>query len=281
MKTNKVLLTLVIILSLIIIAGVVYIGYNNFFRQENENIEENGKVNEGENNEENISNTVKELDINSGFVQDLYMYVEDDNRCFNTTFEAREFELDASNIPYETKFIMALQIMLDSDKDRIDCNKYEPTKYFGDRDLSFSVSCGNGIGLEANYYDSVTNTFINTQGTAPYATLLKEENMKARMNQIFGSDTYHQVDLIEYASIWYKYLPEERGYIMLSVPAGGTCIGHLNELTSAVKNDNEVVLTVKKTTGENGDIFYNYEYTFTLNESDYSYYLTHISSKLV
>ncbi len=267
MKTNKVLIVLVVLFSLIIIVGVVYIGYSNFFMQENKNA----------NKEENMSNSSEELDINSGFVQGLYMYIENDGGCFNTTFEAREFELDASNIPYETKFIMALRIMLDADVYLMDCNKYEPTKYFSEKELTFGGECGT-----ENYYDTTTNTFKNYNSSIPsaYTKVLREESLKTRMNQIFGPATYKQIDSVEYSSLVYKYLPEEQGYVTLSVQAGGTCIGHLNELTSAVKNDKEVILTVKKTTGENGDIIYNYEYTFTLNESDDSYYLTHISSKL-
>lgn len=269
MKTNKVLIVLVVLFSLIIIVGVVYIGYSNFFVQENKNANE----------EENMSNSSEELDINSGFVQGLYMYVEDDYGCFNTTFEYREFELDAADIPYETKFIMALRIMLDSDKYEMDCNKYEPTKYFNDTRLSSALGC-YGEMYGTSYYDEATNTFKNNHGFAPYATVLIEDKIRIRMNQIFGPDTYYQVDSVNHASLVYKYIPEEQGYITLSIPAGGTCVGHSNELTSAVKNDNDVILTVKKTTGENADIVYNYEYTFTLNESDDSYYLTHISSKL-
>ena len=183
------------------------------------------------------------------------------------------------NIPYETKFIMALRIMLDSDTYEMNCNKYEPTKYFGDTRLSSALGCYSEI-YGTSYYDEATNTFKNNHGFVPYATVLIEDKIRIRMNQIFGPDTYYQVDSVNHASLVYKYIPEEQGYVTLSIPAGGTCVGHSNELTSAIKNDKEVILTVKKTTGENGDIIYNYEYTFTLNESDDSYYLTHISSKL-
>ena len=265
MKTNKVLVMLVILFALVIVSVVAYIGIEYF---------KNGKSIQEEGVLANYNNVIEELDIDSGFVQGLYMYIKDDNRCWNTPFQNEEFELDANDIPYNTKFIMALQITLDDDMYQMDCNKYQPTRYFDVASLN-----GGSCGIN-NYYDSATNTYKSYLYSAAYTTVLKETSIKLRMNQIFGPDTYYQVDSVNHASLVYKYIPEEQGYVTLSIPAGGTCVGHSNELTSAVKNDKEVILTVKKTTGENGDIIYNYEYTFTLNESDDSYYLTHISSKL-
>lgn len=265
MKTNKVLVMLVILFALVIVSVVAYIGIEYF---------KNGKSIQEEGVLANYNNVIEELDIDSGFVQGLYMYIKDDNRCWNTPFQNEEFELDANDIPYNTKFIMALQITLDDDMYQLDCNKYQPTRYFDVASLN-----GGSCGIN-NYYDSATNTYKSYLYSAAYTTVLKETSIKLRMNQIFGPDTYYQVDSVNHASLVYKYIPEEQGYVTLSVQAGGTCVGHSNELTSAVKNDKEVILTVKKTTGENGDIIYNYEYTFTLNESDDSYYLTHISSKL-
>ena len=265
MKTNNVLVMLVILFALVIVSVVAYIGIEYF---------KNGKSIQEEGVLANYNNVIEELDIDSGFVQGLYMYIKDDNRCWNTPFQNEEFELDANDIPYNTKFIMALQITLDDDMYQMDCNKYQPTRYFDVASLN-----GGSCGIN-NYYDSATNTYKSYLYSAAYTTVLKETSIKLRMNQIFGPDTYYQVDSVNHASLVYKYIPEEQGYVTLSIPAGGTCVGHSNELTSAVKNDKEVILTVKKTTGENGDIIYNYEYTFTLNESDDSYYLTHISSKL-
>ncbi len=265
MKTNKVLVMLVILFALVIVSVVAYIGIEYF---------KNGKSIQEEGVLANYNNVIEELDIDSGFVQGLYMYIKDDNRCWNTPFQNEEFELDANDIPYNTKFIMALQIMLDGDMYQMDCNKYQPTRYFDVASLN-----GGSCGIN-NYYDSATNTYKSYLYSAAYTTVLKETSIKLRMNQIFGPGTYEKVDLVEDNESWYRYIPEEQGYVMLSVPTISTCVGHSNELIRAIKNDNKITLTVRKTTGENANIFYNYEYTFTLNESDNSYYLTHISSKL-
>lgn len=218
------------------------------------------------------------LNINSGFVKNLYMMVESDNRCFNTVTAAEEFDVKASDIDYDTKFVMAMEIMLDSDKSSLECNKYSATKYF---DVP-----SNGVGCGDNYYNTTTNKFENYGGGSTFTTLLSEDKVKDRVEQIFGDGSYERREIIEFAQHWYKYIPEELGYVQLTIPVGGTCMGHSDELVSAVRKGKEIVITEKKdfyssSVADTNKSSYFYEYTFTLNSKDNSYYLTNIKSSKI
>ena len=96
----------------------------------------------------------EKLNLSSGIVKSLYSYVENDYRCSNTLAVEEEFNKNVSVIDYDTKFMMAVSIMLDSDRDKLFCNDYEPSLFFK-TDINSNYGCGD------NYYNENTKRFID------------------------------------------------------------------------------------------------------------------------
>ncbi len=228
-----------------------------------------------------------DLDINSQIVKNLYMLIEDDRGCMPfeifPSFMAdeekeKEKKISASDIKYELKFKMALAIMLDTDKELLACNKYSAQKYFDNvsPDAYDLYTCG------FNSYNLKTNRFEDENGSS-YAstTLLKEDTISKRIDQIFGPGTYKRVDKVDLVGSWYKYIPEENGYVSLTVPNGGYCGGHKNELLRATKEANKIIITQKKDFDSSSDSpssgVYIYTYTFT-SLDNINYYLEKIKA---
>lgn len=220
------------------------------------------------------TNNYETLNIDSGLVKTLYSYVEDDFRCSNIIAKGdKEIDIDASNLDYDTKFMMAVTIMLDSDKDKFLCNEYEPSAYFK-TEITKDHACGN------NYYNEQTKKFDTNPESNGYTTLLKEDKLKIRYEQIFGRYTYEPKDLIRNNNTWYRYINTKRGYALLTVKDDTTCSKHINELKKAIKDGNNILLTEEKRyldEEDNVTATYNYTYTYT-KDSDNSYYLQHIKS---
>jgi len=282
---------IIVLLILVIIGLVGYIVYSNFIKENVDNknnktenqTETNNNIGNQSNQEElsnNSDNKQENLDINSSLVKNLYMLVENDKNCFSIA-AAKEFDIDASNIIYETKFMMAYSIMSDSDKSSLNCNDYSPITFFEKSELESEavVSCGD------NYYDKNTNKFVNYDNNIAYTMMLPEKNISYRMNQIFGENTYIRKDFMNVGlGTIYKYVSDAKGYVELHLPMGGTCDAHTNNLISATKVNNKIILVDQKTFDTYNPalekVSYNYEYTFESN-NDNNYYLTHIKSTLV
>lgn len=236
--------------------------------------------NKGEKKKEAKENTTVEkseekLDVNNQLVKNLYMLVENDNRCFNTYVKEEEFDLTADEISYDTKFQMAVAIMLESDKSYLSCDKYEPKKYI--ENALTNLSSLEGVSCQDNLYNSATNKFESSNQMATYTTLLKEDVIKSKMMQIFGKDYYQNKNGIDYGDILYSYIKEEQGYVIMKLPRGGTCNKHTNKLLSASLKDDEIKLSEEKTFEDNAKYLYTYTFKTTNN---HDYYLTNINSKI-
>ena len=260
MKKNIVILILVII-----VGGLTFtLVYQNKGKKKKE-MKENTTV---EKNEE-------KLDVNNQLVNNLYMLVENDNRCFNTYVKEEEFNLNTDDISYDTKFQMAVAIMLESDKNYLSCDKYEPKKYI--ENALPTLSSLEGVSCQDNLYNSATNKFESSNGAATYTTLLKEDIIKSKMMQIFGKNYYQNKNGIDYGDILYSYLKEEQGYVIMKLPRGGTCNKHTNKLLSASLKNNEIKLSEEKTFEDNAKYLYTYTFKTTNN---HDYYLININSKI-
>lgn len=275
------------IIGLMIVAVLVlggFIVYDKFLVKET-NVPKNNTSKVDKNNkndkEDEVNNKIEEdgpvnnqpvsLDVNNQLVQYLYSMIAHDNRCFNTIFsDIRESignqgkEISAADIRYETKFQMALTIMSQAETENLWCNKYDVQKYFGYKPDADNVGCGD------NWYNPETNKFVDG-----FTALFKEDVISSQMNQIFGEGTYRQVDKVEYGGIWYKYIPEEKGYAELHIPAGGTCPNHTNELISASKEGNKIIIAEKKSYDDSSS--YTFIYTFT-TKNNTNYYLEKIKA---
>lgn len=219
----------------------------------------------------------KSLDINSDLVKNLYSNVQSDGgHCFNTLKEQKEEELSVADITNETKFMMAINLLSSNDITTISCNDYEPTKFFDLNDLNSGYDLGCGKSL----YNRVEDKFEMHDGSIPYTYLYKEDTIKIKWNQIFGPGSYIHLDYVSYAGSPLKYLAEEKGYAVLSVPLGGICDPGQTNLSSAIKKDNKIIITEEVLYEIEGSQTYSYVYTFTLNEDDNNYYFSNLKKTL-
>ena len=214
----------------------------------------------------------EKLNLSSGIVKSLYSYVENDYRCSNTLAVEEEFNKNVSVIDYDTKFMMAVSIMLDSDRDKLFCNDYEPSLFFK-TDINSNYGCGD------NYYNENTKKFDVSSVSLGYTTFLKEDNVKKRFEQIFGRFSYDPKDLIRNSDSWYRYLIDEDGFVLLNIKDDSTCVNHINTLNKAIVLDDNIILTVEKEFihDDESSAIYDFMYTFSL-DSDNSYYLTNVKS---
>lgn len=279
MEKNNKLLTIILVLLIILFVSLgVYIAYDQglIFKKDNNN--QSPDIKDNSTNEDNQIKT-ENLDIGSGLIQSLYSLINADNSCFNTITSPEEFSIDVKNIQENTKFMMAVRIIPNDLMKTTSCNNQSAFQTFGSNIMD--VSCGfNSLIAD---YNVKTNKFETTTGAEAITSFIPEEVLSAKYNQIFGPNTYKNLNYVEDGGQSYLYISAEKGYGIYSIPAGGTCDEHKNTLIQATKEKDNLVLEIKKEFSYTQKLGYesfeafNYYYTFTLNQ-DGSYYLTNIKS---
>ena len=138
-KKNNGIIIVFLVIALLCSCG--YIVYDKFIVKKDKTIQQEVKnISEQNKEKEEI-----ELDINSGLVQTLYSnIVANNSSCFlNIIVSLTKETLLASDISVETKWKMGYDLVVESQKSSIDCNKYPATTYFKEDQLSDAVGCGD------------------------------------------------------------------------------------------------------------------------------------------
>ena len=253
-----------ILLVLIFIVLIGIIGYLTFTRV----IEHTNKQNSEQTNQKQDNDSTKvvekELDINSGLVQNLYKLVNVDTVHMRWKDDKG---VSAEEMSYEDKFTLAIEAIK---YDSISCSKIsnEITKIFG---TELEVYCGESA-LDYYYFNTETKQWTGDEGRIIYTNLYKEDDIKAAMYQIFGKNYYERKTTVEDTAYDYTYIESQKGYVRVHGQKGGTKPILTETIQSAKEINDEIIITSKGVS----DKTINIKYTFKLNKEDNSYYFTKV-----
>lgn len=224
LKSNKVLVVLVIILFFTTIVSVSYIGYD-FFSQESESVEEQNNADE-------------ELDINSRLVQSLYgkVVLDDDTNYKYFMYENNDNYI-VSDASSSSKLTLAYFNLKATDvrtlsSDISDLSSLSQTNTISGLDYSYVLDneeFDNGV---RSYY---TVSFI------PY------DKMNNSYRDLFGDDAVIDKSIpikTDYYNVrYYIYNETLDGYVPYITEGGGTSGSYfVGKVTKAIKSDGEILI---------------------------------------
>ena len=241
MKSNKILVVLVIIFFLTTVGSVSYICYDNFI---NKNI-----TNEVEKDTDN--DTIVELDINSRLVQTLYNKVVLSGDSYYKYFMYDSDNYVVSDASEESKLTLAYFNL--TNKNFVD---------IGIEELNNTVL----IPGFSDYH--ILNVVNNTVSFIPYNSLL------VAYQDLFGSDVTIDksvpVSIDSYGGIYYVYNESLDGYVPYMRISGETSASYYTgSVVRAEKSNKEIVVyeEVKEIYYDDTEINHaTYVYTFNIDD---------------
>ena len=258
LKSNKVLVVLVIILFFTTIASVSYIGYD-FFNQESESVEKQNNADE-------------ELDINSRLIQSLYgkVVLDDDTNYKYFMYENNDNYI-VSDASSSSKLTLAYYNLKATDIRTLSSDI---------SDLS-SVSQTNTIsGLNYSYVldnEEFDNGFFSyyTVSFIPY------DKMSNSYRDLFGDDAVIDKSIpikTDYYNVrYYIYNETLDGYVPYITEGGGTSGSYfIGKVAKAIKSDKEILIyefveEVPLGDGIEGASPSTYVYTFQVEDDGYTF----------
>lgn len=254
MKSNKVLVILVVFFFLITIVSVSYIGYD-FFSQESESVEEQNNADE-------------ELDINSRLVQSLYgkVVLDDDTNYKYFMYENNDNYI-VSDASSSSKLTLAYFNLKATDvrtlsSDISDLSSLSQTNTISGLDYSYVLDneeFDNGV---RSYY---TVSFI------PY------DKMNNSYRDLFGDDAVIDKSVpikTDYYNVrYYIYNETLDGYVPYRGTSGSYFVG---KVTKAIKSDGEILIYESVEEVPLGDGIEvaspsTYVYTFQVEDDGYTF----------
>ena len=258
LKSNKVLVVLVIILFFTTIASVSYIGYD-FFNQGSESVEKQNNADE-------------ELDINSRLIQSLYgkVVLDDDTNYKYFMYENNDNYI-VSDASSSSKLTLAYYNLKATDIRTLSSDI---------SDLS-SVSQTNTIsGLNYSYVldnEEFDNGFFSyyTVSFIPY------DKMSNSYRDLFGDDAVIDKSIpikTDYYNVrYYIYNETLDGYVPYITEGGGTSGSYfVGKVTKAIKSDGEILIYESVEEVPLGDGIEvaspsTYVYTFQVEDDGYTF----------
>ena len=258
LKSNKVLVILVVFFFLITIVSVSYIGYD-FFSQERESVEEQNNADE-------------ELDINSRLVQSLYgkVVLDDDTNYKYFMYENNDNYI-VSDASSSSKLTLAYFNLKATDvrtlsSDISDLSSLSQTNTISGLDYSYVLDneeFDNGV---RSYY---TVSFI------PY------DKMNNSYRDLFGDDAVIDKSIpikTDYYNVrYYIYNEILDGYVPYITEGGGTSGSYfIGKVAKAIKSDKEILIyefveEVPLGDGIEGASPSTYVYTFQVEDDGYTF----------
>ena len=258
MKSNKVLVILVIFFFLTTIVSVCYIGYD-FFSQESESVEEQNNADE-------------ELDINSRLVQSLYgkVVLDDDTNYKYFMYENNDNYI-VSDASSSSKLTLAYFNLKATDIRTLSSDI---------SDLSSVLQTNTISGLNYSYVldnEEFDNEFFSyyTVSFIPY------DKMSNSYRDLFGDDAVIDKSVpikTDYYNVrYYIYNETLDGYVPYITEGGGTSGSYfIGKVTKAIKSDGEILIYESVEEIPLGDGIEvaspsTYVYTFQVEDDGYTF----------
>ena len=258
MKSNKVLVILVIFFFLTTIVSVCYIGYD-FFSQEGETVEEQ-------------NNTDEELDINSRLIQSLYgkVVLDDDTNYKYFMYENNDNYI-VSDASSSSKLTLAYYNLKATDIRTLSSDI---------SDLSSVLQTNTISGLNYSYVldnEEFDNEFFSyyTVSFIPY------DKMSNSYRDLFGDDAAIDKSVpikTDYYNVrYYIYNETLDGYVPYITEGGGTSGSYfIGKVTKAIKSDGEILIYESLEEIPLGDGIEvaspsTYVYTFQVEDDGYTF----------
>ena len=268
-----------IIFSIIFIVLLGLIGYLTFTRVMDRTNKNQGNTdtnnNVVENTQLNDNKDAEILDTNSGIVQTLFDYVDVDLVYTDWKKESNK-TITSDSLSYSDKF----KIVIDGLKSdtSIRCSRIAneiASSFRSDEDAE--IMCG-----DSNRFDTLnlkTKNWTYDNNEQAFAIVYSESKIKQRMNIIFGGNYYTRKEVIEDGAKEYHYIDSINGYVVLDVPKGGTREIVKENLVSAQKSSDAIILFVSAASNANSTNKYSYKYTFKYDSKSSSYYFDSLEIK--
>lgn len=258
MKSNKVLVILVIFFFLTTIVSVCYIGYD-FFSQESESVEEQNNADE-------------ELDINSRLVQSLYgkVVLDDDTNYKYFMYENNDNYI-VSDASSSSKLTLAYYNLKATDIRTLSSDI---------SDLSSVLQTNTISGLNYSYVldnEEFDNGFFSyyTVSFIPY------DKMSNSYRDLFGDDAAIDKSIpikTDYYNVrYYIYNETLDGYVPYITEGGGASGSYfIGKVTKAIKSDGEILIYESVEEIPLGDGIEvaspsTYVYTFQVEDDGYTF----------
>ena len=266
MKTNKILVVLVVIFFLTTLVSLGYICYEKYF-----NTNSNSNTNTNENN--NLTdNKEEELDINSRLVKSLYnKVVLDDNSSNKYFMYANNDNYTVSKASEESKLTLAYFNLKNNNLSSVSISNLPET----------TVVPGYSYSSYGMPYHTLNKGDVGGLGDN-YVSFFSYDDLLLAYKDLFGNDaTFSKNTPIRtdnYSVLYYIYNNTLDGYVPYITEGGGTSSFNYNsEITKALKTNNQILIyervnTVPLNSNTTTNESSTYIYTFNIdNDGMYSF----------
>lgn len=249
------LFVIAIILFTVVLGAVLYKDYLG--KGSNDIINTPKEENKTEEQEE-----IETLDINNLTVQKLYSYMKMRGYGDYNTYLKGKTKITTNDLSAGAKLYFGYRLINSMQQEKVACSDFKEALQKNNKDSAFF--CGE----EDNEYST---------------TLIEAKYMKMHVEEIYGPNTYEAVtfDITPgFGTVQYYYLRDKDVYLLRSINGGGSGPEVTQELLSAEKNKDSIILKTKFIIGQDtGDsITENWDYTYKLNK-DGNYYFESIEKK--
>lgn len=257
-KPSSVPMILFVIVMILFVATLGMLFYKEFFTKNSKEVTE-PEAEQKEEQEEEKEEINETLDINDDLVQQLYSYMAISYPWLGG-ITSDKTKITASEIDNGSKLFLGYLQLNQREVKYESCGNYPEAMSENNTD---GILCGERNNMEL------------------YTAVISGTDLKKSVETIFGPNTYQSETFRGAGSdvFIYRYLPDKDVYVYQTYNGGGERVVESEELVSARKTNDSIILNIKITKCEpdvtTGEKSQNWTYVYQLNQ-DGNYYFSYM-----